>query len=405
VAVHKPANLTVSGTHAREIEVIICASCPCEIPEITARLIELLEDPLDWAFLEQEATWHGVFPLIYSNPEVQRRTSAEVLDRIGTSARSLVAQNLALSAELVSILELFRAKAVPSMPFKGPVLSVAVYGRLSARTFSDLDILVHRDDVSRAINVLSQRGYQSDFDLTRFGLKEYLRSEHAVPMYNRSRGVNLDLHWRLTERNFLRMSPTEDLLRRGTVVNVMGYPMPSLSIEDLLLYLCVHGAKHQWKRLEWICCLVELIRTNPLMDWTSVLHRARQTRTTRALNLGLLLGLHLFRLSLPAEIASDAQNDRTASRLAKESISGMFRANYKVSWLSKRTRRWMVVLWVSDSWRDRFRMVFFTLFRIPHPEARELFVLPRSISYIYYVLRPVRLVLNCVLQLGEFLKR
>ncbi len=401
--IDKPANPSILPTRKHEVELIICASCPYQIPEITARLVQLLEGgPVDWDFIEQEAIRHGVFPLIYANREVQTRVPAPILNRMGITVRSLVAGNMALSAELVSILELFRAEAIPVTPFKGPVLSVAAYGRISARTFSDLDILVRREDVSKAIDLLTQRGYEPDFDLTRFGLNEYLRSEHALPMHTQSGGVNLDLHWRLTERNFLRTSATEDLLSRTTVVDLMGYRMPSLCIEDLVLYLCVHGAKDDWRKLEWICCLVELIRTHPLLNWTFILQSAARTRSARALRLGLLLGIGLFRLTLPAEVEREARSDRMAASLANELVGKMLQVDLDASWLSRRTRRWVFLFRISTSWRDRFRMLFFTIFRIPHPESRELLVLPRSLRSAYYILRPMRLFLDFMVRLTEF---
>jgi hypothetical protein len=37
----------------------------------------------------------------------------------------------------------------------------------------------------------------------------------------------------------------------------LGYPRGP---EDMLLFLCVHGGKHQWTRLAWICDVAEFIR-------------------------------------------------------------------------------------------------------------------------------------------------
>ena len=390
--------------HKRGVELIVCASCPYEVPEITSRLVQLLDGPVEWDFIEDAATRQGVLPLMYANREIQTRAPAAVLSRMGVAVRALVAQNFALTTELAGILEDFRAEGIPVLTFKGPVLSVAVYGRIGVRTSSDLDILVPEEFVSRALDLLSQSGYRSEFDLAKFGLKEYVRAEHAIPMHHSARGVNLDLHWRLTERHFLQTTATRDLFDRSIPITVMGHSMASFCFEDLLLYLCVHGAKDDWRKLEWICCLVELVRTQPSLNWSFVLKNAAQTRTTRALNLGILLSIALFRLTVPAAIDTAAQSDLPAVSLADGLVSRLMQPDLRGSWLPWRVRKYIFAFRVSSSWRDRFRIFFCTVFRIPHPEARELLLLPRSLRSAYYILRPLRLFWSLLIRLTESLR-
>src|SRR3712207_8653927 len=48
---------------------------------------------------------------------------------------------------------------------------------------------------------------------------------------------------------------------------------PYTTLFRSLLILCVHGTKHIWGRLSWICDVAELLRTQPDMDWEYVLDR------------------------------------------------------------------------------------------------------------------------------------
>jgi hypothetical protein len=59
-------------------------------------------------------------------------------------------RNLFLTQELLKLLTLFKTNGISAIPYKGPVLAVAVYGNLALRQFGDLDILVHKRDVLRA---------------------------------------------------------------------------------------------------------------------------------------------------------------------------------------------------------------------------------------------------------------
>jgi hypothetical protein len=43
-------------------------------------------------------------------------------------------------------------------------------------------------------------------------------------------------------------------------VSLAGADVETFGAEDLLLYQAMHGAKHLWRRLEWISCLAESLR-------------------------------------------------------------------------------------------------------------------------------------------------
>ncbi|MCC5639670.1 nucleotidyltransferase family protein [Nostoc sp. CHAB 5844] len=73
------------------------------------------------------------------------------------------------------------------------------------------------------------------------------------------------LHWRITPRFFPFELPVADLWQRRQWLSLLNVPVPTLAPEDLLLSLCVHGAKECWGKLKWICDVAELIRTNPAL--------------------------------------------------------------------------------------------------------------------------------------------
>ena len=49
------------------------------------------------------------------------------------------------------------------IPFKGPIFSMRTTGGLSHRPFTDIDVLVRREDVPKALGVLTDAGYREFF--------------------------------------------------------------------------------------------------------------------------------------------------------------------------------------------------------------------------------------------------
>ena len=58
---------------------------------------------------------------------------------------------------------------------------------------------------------------------------------------------------------------------------------------DQALMLCMHGSKHVWSRLIWICDVAQLLISSPDLDWKEVIEEANQSGLWRSLALGVLL--------------------------------------------------------------------------------------------------------------------
>jgi hypothetical protein len=94
--------------------------------------------------------------------------------------------NLFLEKELLRLLDTFKADNIMAVPFKGPLLAVAIYGDMLLRECGDLDFLIKRKDVRIAINLLVSLGYRPD-------PKHQLDFE-AHFIHEETRSI-IDLHW------------------------------------------------------------------------------------------------------------------------------------------------------------------------------------------------------------------
>lgn len=79
--------------------------------------------------------------------------------------------------------------------------------------------------------------------------------------------------------------------------------------EDLLILLCVHGSKHAWEQLKWVCDVAELVRRRPALDWSRVLFQAGEWRCRRLVLLGLAMAHSLFDTAVPRTILQEIEAD------------------------------------------------------------------------------------------------
>jgi hypothetical protein len=309
-----------------EVELLLCCARTTRPPEATAKIASLLQESMDWEFLLRTAHKHGVTPLLYWHLEATypEAVPAKALDRLRDHFRTNSLRNLFLTGELLKLLNKFRAHEIPVVPYKGPALAASVYGNLALREFKDLDILVHRRNVPKAKEVLAAMGYQARYRLTRAQEAAFLRSQCEHPFTRDDGKAIVELHWDITERHFFPFD-TEGLWERLTPIPLGSDYVLNPSPEDMLLILCVHGSRHAWERLAWICDLAELVRVHQEdVGWERVTAQASALGGERMLLLGLLLANYLMGATLPGIVSQRVQNDPTVEAMAERICEQLF---------------------------------------------------------------------------------
>ena len=223
-------------------------------------------------------------------------------------------------------LKFARSNGNPAIPFKGPVLASSLYGNLALRTFSDLDILVLKKDIAKAKDVLLSSGLQWECQLTAAQKANYLQNDYGCLNFSDKRGrIFVDLDRGLSLRELPWSFDLEHFARRLTRVSLEGKMVPAFSPEDLLLILCLHGAKHYWTRLSWVCDLAELIRVHAGLDWGRVLEEAAIQGCRRMLLLGLFIAHQLLGTGLPEGVLVKSRQTLWFSPLAIPLFKSLYR--------------------------------------------------------------------------------
>src|SRR6185436_13238988 len=155
---------------------------------------------------------------------------------------------------------------------------------------------------------------------------------------------------------------------------------------DLLMMLCIHGAKDCWERLEWVCGLAELIRSDPGIDWDELLERAKEANCLAIVSMGLLLVHDVLEAPIPATVMAKLE---TPPLWLTGQICARFFSDENIPLtLAQRIR---FHLQTKDSWREKLRYCF-RLALTSTPVDWEMMSLPESASFLYLPLRVLRLI-------------
>ncbi len=379
-----------------EIEIILrCARTQLE-PEQMERVQVLVQDNIDWTNLILYANNHGVTQLLYqSMRQIDSINLPEgILDYLKYFCHNNALRNIRLTHELISLTELFSAQGIAVVPFKGPVLSALVYGNLSLRHFGDLDLLVHEQDVEQTSTLLMAQGYQQGH-LTKAQKRDLDFHAGEIVFINKASQTVVDLHWKITPKFFPFEIALKDWWQRLQPVSLGRTQAYTFCLEDTLLHLCVHAASHLWTRLEWLCDIAGLIRTHASeIDWRNVLEQAYRVGCDRILLLNCCLIRDLLGVSLPSIITQKIELDATLPSLTGVIKSFIVAPPHNAKPFDRMEG---LLVFIRMRERPRHQLVHFmyvmnrSKWAIPSRKDRAVLPLPSALAFLYWLIRPVRL--------------
>ncbi len=361
------------------------------------RAEQIVTSQIDWSLLLRMAAFHRLSLLLFRHLQlvVCNDIPEQVLEDLHRAAITASASNLLFTANLHKIIALFNSNTIQVIPFKGPALSQAAYGNINRRWFGDLDFLVAEKDAIKARNLLIANGYNCETQIAGDRKEAFLRKENCFAMVNTSNNINIDLHWELTGRYSLVPLYLEDIIERATTIKLAAWQFPTLSVEDNIVFLCIHSSKHCWQPLENINCISELIRNTEKINWLKVFEQSRYLRAHRIVLLGLLLCHLLFDLKLPPLVMAELDNNKKLLPVGKKILLRLTldpamqeQDDYSCQFSTLHTC-------IRDSFSDRIKHLYRFLCRIcfrPTSKDRQAWPLPPSLTFLYYFFRPLRLV-------------
>lgn len=311
--VFREVSISRSSSNSAEWRVLL----DCANPNVTLLALRPEQaSSLDWPQLLALARDQGLLPLLeqklsHAEPGIVPPAEEQALK---TFLREQIIFDLQMLAAMYGILGRFADQGITVMHTKGPVLAYRCYGSSFARQYTDLDFVLRDADVLRATEAMISAGYDAKVPPNAIRAKKPA-GEYAFTHLTTK--LLVELHTEKTFRYYPNPLNVEALLNRKAIVRFGEQEIPALSVEDELLLISIHGAKHFWERLLWIADVAALITHNPI-DWDRGIALAREVDAQRMLRLALLLAKNVAGAPLPAAIQIDAESDAGALRMAQQ---------------------------------------------------------------------------------------
>ena len=340
----------------------------------------------DWPGAARRASAHGLLPWL-ARALAASGSSDTANAPVSAAASAAAARTLGQARRLVELCSALDHAGVPVLPFKGPALSLQLYGEVALRESVDLDVMVPLDryrDARAALLALGlppRGGHSERQERTLFAWLGH------APF---GRGADfVELHWRFADRRFPFALDLAPALARAHTIRFGGSALPALAADDLLVVLAMHGSRHLYERLEWLAGVTRLLAAHR-GEASRLAAHAESLRARRM----LLVSVHVARrlLGFPLDdgwrrvLATDPGSAAAGAAMAAELEAHVLRDVPLSAGVSLQRRYAELV----DTRADRARL-YVRAALDPTARDHEVVALPDALVPLHHVLRPARL--------------
>lgn len=232
----------------------------------------------DWPSLLDAANYHRLTPIL-AHATADYPKPPHIEDALRASVRANAQQNLRLFAHTARTAAALEEQNIDCIVLKGPALAHVLYGDLSRRVCSDVDLMVPADQFSNAARVIAANDFAADVQIDDHTLHQHLRFQHDLA-FAHADGTLLELHGDIAQPHYSYKTDLDQWFADARTIGIQHHAIRNLSPEHSLLLAIIHGTKHLWTRLDLLADVAALARL-PL-DWIQVQRELAHLGATRA---------------------------------------------------------------------------------------------------------------------------
>ena len=266
--------------------------------------------------------------------------------------------NMRLNGELRLLLTALNAENIPLILLKGIVLANTVYENIGLREMNDIDVLTRPGDLQRIADILTGTGYRP---IQPFRADVIIQTAHHLPGLIKKGHAKIEVHWNITHPNKNYSIEPHGLWERAVPVQISVCQTLMLSLEDLLLHLCLHTSYlHPFTfGLRPFCDIAETIdHFGSTLDWRTVVDRAISQHWQRGVYLALQLAIELAGASVPDHVMEKLQPADMSDPILETARALIFTDKYFATSIPKP----FVQLLESRGWGDKIKIFWQRVF-------------------------------------------
>jgi len=344
----------------------------------------------DWGAMLGIARQHGIAPLLHralKAGDVLSCVPEPVRSSLEDERRTTALANLRNLGKFRLVAQALQARGIPVIALKGLHLAELVYRDVSLRPMSDLDILVPRALVKRAVATLHGVGYGFDEDCSGAS-STMLDTKCDVELSDRGSGSVLEVHWSLSVPPGRYAATIEEIWRSAVPARVGDAEALVMSPEFALLHVCAHLACHHVFvfSLRALCDIAEIVRAHPRLDWAVVADHGKRCGWGRGVAAALRLASDHLGAAVPGDVLASLGADALDPGMLREAMEHLLESGDMPEGLNHAAN--LIAFADSRGLARKLAAVRARIF-VPRPELAVIYGVPERSARLslYYAVR------------------
>jgi hypothetical protein len=347
----------------------------------------------DWKRFRRLVKRHKVAPLVYLN--LSQYAAAYAPEKLLRKLKAKYERNQywsgVLLAEFERLKETCAAHNVPIWLLKGPSLSQELFGQNGLRDTGDLDILVPSGQIELAQHLVESLGYHPELPVRPLQPRQWrafkILNHHSAYLHPEKQ-IEIELHWSFANAYLMPTSALEAIQSRARTITEGDFNIPVLGLEDSLMGLLIHGAKHQWATLKLVVDIDAFVRRSLPVDWDSLIRTMADLKLQRILAQGFGLAARVLGTPLPPAVQQVLDSEPETQRLVEGAwLALLAKKDYlKVPGPFTEFGQALYISQLRPGWRYRFS--YLSTFLLHSLNDWTDYPLPDALFPLYYLMRP-----------------
>tara|TARA_R110002167_G_scaffold180956_3_gene381163 strand:- start:277 stop:1479 length:1203 start_codon:yes stop_codon:yes gene_type:complete len=336
---------------------------------------------IDFKVFQKLVNHHRVWSCVYCN--LKEHLPFSLPEELRNELKIKYLKNIRKSQNQLNtcsqLLRSFKDNNVEAKVLKGLPLSFKLYGDITKRHSSDLDLVINRKDLIAAHKVLNDLGFQSkEYEqLTNKQKKLYFISHKDIIYFNNT-GLMLELH--------IKLSAFKIELTDHYIYSLFNEKLYTNDKHLELLYLCWHGIHTLFHRLKWVVDIALYLEILDDQDLCHLINKAEENNAMRVLTSSWVLCNILFDTPLNERISKFYQQDLISRILVSRSINQLNQPK-SVDSLRFKIDRFCCEPIIYQNNVEKIASVI-QKFKPTMLDFTSMPVLPTQLFFLYYPLRP-----------------
>ena len=270
---------------------------------------KLLKANLDWDYISRKSQEERVSCLIYhhlNNAEFKDYVPEHILEQWKNIYYTNSVRNTVIGEEAKKILKIFDEEKIKVIVLKGVFLAETIYKNIALRPFTDVDILIKKEDLYAADKILNSLGYPSP-PYYPDALKSSSLSSINTLVYGKKDSTHffIHLHWHLINSiwpiDFLVTKiDMEKIWSEAEPNKIDGIDCLTLAPHYLLIYLSEHSFTHSFDRSILLSDISWVLRYyKNRLNWNLVVREAKRFNLSLVLYYSLCFTSKLLNIEIP----------------------------------------------------------------------------------------------------------